>query len=343
MSPTSTLSISNPLLQELGSVARAKGVDVYVVGGYVRDALLKRERTDIDCTVVGDALAFAEAVASHFNTKAVLYERFRTALVPVGEYHLEFVGTRKEEYDGTSRKPTVTEGTLTDDLRRRDFTVNAMAASLTNGEMPGIIDLFGGLGDLAEGILRTPLDPAVTFSDDPLRMLRAARFAAQLGFSIQSDALQAMSSMSSRIAIISQERITAELLKILASPKPSIGLSILHECGLLHHFFPLLEQLSGVDLAHDKNRVYQHKDVFIHTLHVVDNVAAVCDNLWLRFAALMHDIAKPKTKRFSPGIGWSFHGHDEVGARMQKGIFQSLKLPMEHLPYVEMLVRLHHR
>lgn len=338
-----SVELTEPIFRELSAQAQKAGVQLYVVGGYVRDMKLQRQRKDIDCTVVGDAIDFAQRLAAHYRTKAVIYERFRTALVPIGEYDIEFVGTRKEEYKENSRKPIVTEGTLTDDLRRRDFTINAIAVSLNEENYGELIDLFGGEEDMAAGILRTPLDPYITFSDDPLRMMRAARFAAQLQFRIDEAALTAMAAMAERISIVSQERISDELLKILAAPKPSIGLDILHTSGLLARVFPDVERLAGIDLAREGKREYVHKDVFYHTLKVLDNVAHMSDKLWLRFATLMHDIAKPKTKKFIPGTGWTFHGHEELGARWQANIFRKLKLPLEHLPYVETLVRLHQR
>jgi tRNA nucleotidyltransferase/poly(A) polymerase len=353
-----TIPLSAPIFRDLAALADAHNVRLYVVGGYVRDVIRAARgeavvRKDIDFTVVGDAVAFAQAVARQFRSKAVVYERFRTALVPVGEYQCEFVGTRKEEYLPNSRKPVVTEGTLEDDLRRRDFTVNALAACINpddNTTLGEVIDLFGGLIDMERKLLRTPLAPDVTFSDDPLRMMRTARFAAQLSFAVEPAAIEAIRRMAHRIGIISQERVTDELLKILAVPqphKPSTGFKFLHSTGLLRHVFPEVASLAGIELAHEQTasgaQVYRHKDVFFHTLHVVDNLAQMSDNLWLRFAALMHDIAKPKTKKFIQGVGWSFHGHEELGARWQARIFRRMKLPMQHLPYVETLVRLHQR
>jgi len=338
-----TFPLDDPIVLKLQRLARRHSVRLYLVGGYVRDRLLGRARTDIDCTVLGDALTFAEKVAKHFRSKAVIYERFRTAMVPIGDYHLEFVGTRKEIYDEYSRKPITSDGTLEDDIFRRDFTVNALAVPLVGPEAGTILDLTGGLADLDRRLLRTPRPPLETFHEDPLRMVRAARFAAQLNFRIAEDAFDAIKQMVERITIVSQERITDELLKLLAAPKPSIGFIILHKTGLLRYIFPELDRLAGVELAADGERRYAHKDVFFHTMKVLDNVAAASDNLWLRFATLVHDIAKPKTKKFIPGIGWTFHGHEERGARWQERIFRRLKLPLEHLRYVETLVRLHQR
>lgn len=340
--PTS-ISIEHPIILRIAALAAEKGAPAYVVGGYVRDALLGRDRTDVDITIVGDAVEFARQVAALFNSKAVVYERFGTAMVPIGDMHVEFVGTRREEYLPESRKPIVTVGTLDDDLRRRDFTVNAMAASLAPETLGNVVDLFDGQTDLQAGVLRTPLDPVVTMSDDPLRMMRAARFAAQLGFHIDAATEQAIASMAERIRIISQERITDEFLKTLGAPLPSIGLMVLYRTGLLQHILPEVHALAGVDLVSVGNKEYRHKDVFLHTLQVVDNVAKVSDNVWLRFATLMHDVAKPRTKKFIEGTGWTFHGHEEVGARWQEKIFRRMKLPMDQLDYVQRLVRLHQR
>jgi poly(A) polymerase len=335
--------LRDPIIYDVAAFADEYGIDVYVVGGYVRDLLRSAQRKDIDFTVVGDAVRFAERFAKRMRTHAVIYERFGTALVPIGGFQCEFVGTRKEVYLPHTRKPIVSEGTFEDDLRRRDFTVNAMAISLRMRDFGLLVDMFDGMGDLHKKLLRTPLEPHITFSDDPLRMMRAARFASQLQFRISPDALEAMRGMNERISIISQERITDEFLKILASPKPSIGLGVLYTTGLLKFIFPELHALAGVDLIKVEGHAYRHKDVFYHTLQVVDNVAEVSDSLWLRFATLMHDIAKPKTKRFIQGIGWSFHGHEDMGARWQDRIFRRLKLPLHHLEYVKNLVRLHQR
>ena len=339
------VELRDPVLEQVAALAEAEGIELYVVGGYVRDYFLgKKDRREIDFTVIGDALSFAKLVARHFRSKAVIYERFRTAMVPVGkEYRLEFVGTRREQYVPDSRKPIVTEGTLVDDLERRDFTINAIAIAVTGSEKGKVIDLFGGLRDLSKKILRTPKDPLVTFDEDPLRMMRAARFAAQLQFSVDPAIVEAMKRLAERITIVSQERITDEFLKILQAPKPSIGLKLLYTTGLLQFIFPELAALAGVEVYQVGQQEYAHKDVFFHTLQVVDNVAEKSENLWLRFAALVHDIGKAKTKRFIEGKGWTFYGHEEVGARMLRRIFRTLKLPMDHLEYVQKLVRLHHR
>lgn len=340
---TISIDITDAVLLRIAALAHEHHVRAHVVGGYVRDAVMGRARTDIDITVEGDALEFARKVAELFKTKCVEYERFRTALVPIGDHHVEFVGTRREEYRENSRNPVVVEGTFEDDLRRRDFTVNALAADLHPERLGQVVDLFEGVKDIEKGLLRTPLDPIVTMSDDPLRMMRAARFASQLGFAVDPTLLQAMTSMAERITIISQERITDEFLKILASDRPSIGLKILQDTGLMQFVFPEVHNLSGVDLVTAGSREYGHKDVFLHTLQVVDNVARMSNDVWLRFATLMHDIAKPRTKKFIEGTGWTFHGHEEVGARWQQKIFRRMKLPMQHLDYVESLVRLHQR
>ena len=314
-----------------------------MVGGYVRDALLGRDRTDIDITVVGDPMRVASETARVFGSHTIEYERFRTAMVPAFGRQIEFVGTRMERYEASSRKPVVEQGTLADDLRRRDFTVNAMAASLSATNLGEVVDMFGGFDDLERRVLRTPLEPVVTMSDDPLRMMRAARFASQLDFAIEQQTFDAISNMADRISIISQERITDEFLKILASPKPSVGLQILFDTGLLKYVFPEVHNLAGVDLVAQGSREFAHKDVFKHTLKVVDNVSAVSENVWLRFATLMHDIAKPRTKRFVEGHGWTFHGHEDLGARWQEKIFRRMKMPMDQLEYVQTLVRLHQR
>lgn len=298
---------------------------------------------DIDFTVVGDALEFAQIIANEFNSKAVIYERFRTALVPIGEYQLEFVGTRKEVYTNNSRNPIVEIGTLKDDIYRRDFTINSMAISLNKSNYGEFIDLLDGKTDLANKIIRTPFNSIDTYNEDPLRMMRCLRFASQLNFEIEEESLNAISILKDRIKIISQERITEEFFKILKSPTPSIGINYLFETGLLNIIFPEVAQLSGVDIISKNNVHFAHKDVFKHTLQVIDNISKETDNVWLRFAALLHDIAKPKTKKYIEGIGWTFYGHEEVGARWVKRFFRQLKLPMQHLDYVEKLVRLHQR
>jgi len=336
------IKIKEAIVKRISEYAREFGADVYVVGGYVRDVILNRKRKDIDFTVVGDAVAFSKFVGEKLKREPIIFERFRTAMLPYRGYQLEFVGTRKEEYLPNSRKPIVSEGTLEDDLKRRDFTVNAMAASLNKSNFGELVDLFNGIEDLNNKILRTPLDPIVTYSDDPLRMIRAARFAAQLEFELHDSSRNAIKQMSERIKIISQERITDEFFKILSSSKPSIGFIILKETGLLKYIFPELEQLSGVEIVEEGGKLYKHKDVFLHSLKVLDNVAAVSNKLWLRFAALVHDIGKFKTKRITQ-FGWTFHGHEEIGAKMMPNIFRRMKFPLEHLNYVQKLIRMHQR
>ena len=334
------IDLAHPLLAEIGAAADEAGLEVYVVGGYVRDLILGEVDRDIDILVMGDGVAFARTVAARLNIHTVVaYERFGTAMVPIENGKVEFVGARKERYDSGSRNPEVSAGTLQDDLLRRDFTVNTLAVSLNKERFGTLLDPFNGRGDLAARILRTPLDPEQTFDDDPLRIMRAIRFASQLEFAIEDRVRAAIGSMKGRLAIVSQERITEEFLKILKSRKPSIGLRLMFDSGVLHIVFPEIAQMAGVDQRKD----HHHKDVFLHTCLVVDNIAPTTDNLWLRFAALVHDIAKPRTKAFKEGIGWTFHGHEEIGARMMRKIFQRMKLPLEPLPYVEKLVRLHLR
>lgn len=337
------INITEKIIIDIGKFADENNIKIYLVGGYVRDYFLGKYRKDFDFTVVGDAINFAKKLASKFHSKAITYKEFGTAMVPIGDFKCEFVGTRKEEYDENSRKPKVTIGTLEDDLKRRDFTCNAMAVSINSDTFGELIDLFGGKRDLKAKILKTPLDPFTTFSDDPLRMLRAIRFATILSFNIDSVSLKAIKEMNSRIKIVSQERITDELLKIIGSKKPSIGLKLLHQTGLLKQIFPDLDNLSGIDTVKKEERTWAHKDVLYHSFQVLDNISKVTDNIWLRFAALIHDIAKPLTKKYIEGIGWSFHGHEELGARRVEKIFNFLRLPLTHKEYVEKLVRLHQR
>jgi poly(A) polymerase len=336
----SHITITHPLLRRVGAVADRTGTTVYVVGGYVRDLVLGTEVQDIDILVMGDGIAFANEVARDLGVGTVVaYERFGTAMLPIDGGKLEFVGARKEKYSGESRKPDVVPATLEEDLLRRDFTVNAMAAALNAATFGTLLDPLGGRADLDARLLRTPLDPLQTFDDDPLRMMRAVRFAAQLDCEIEPGVLQAVTAMKDRIRIVSQERITDEFLKLLKAPRPSIGLHLMYQAGLLHLVFPEIAAMAGVDQVKD----HHHKDVFRHTCKVVDNICAVTDNVWLRLAALVHDIAKPRTKAYQEGVGWTFHGHEEIGARMMRKIFQRLRLPNAHLPYIEKLVRLHLR
>lgn len=337
------IEIKDRILKQIGAIADSHSFEIYVVGGFVRDRILGLDKTDYDITVVGDAIEFANIVASELNSHVVEYARFRTALVPFNKIQVEFVGTRTEKYTKGSRKPEVKAGTLEDDIKRRDFTVNTMAASLNDKTFGEVLDMFDGMKDLENRILVTPLDPIITYKDDPLRMMRAARFASQLGFEIESNSFNAIKKLHKEIKNISQERVTDELIKILKTNKPSIGLNILMDTGLLEIIFPEVHNLRGIDKVEIDGRVFAHKDVFYHTLEVVDNICQMTDNVWLRFVALMHDIAKPVTKRFNKSLGWTFHGHEEVGAKWQKRIFRNLKLPMEYHPYVEKLVRLHQR
>lgn len=321
-------------------IAARRNEELYLVGGFVRDIILKRKREEMDFLIVGNGPEFAKEFANELGISEVItYKNFGTAHFKYGNYSLEFVGARKESYKRNSRNPKVTPGTLDDDINRRDFTINTLAISLNDETFGNLIDKFNGLEDIKNKIIRTPLDPFKTFDDDPLRIMRAFRFAAQLNFTIEEKTLEAARKMCERLKIISQERITDEFLKILSSPKPSIGLKLMYENEVMKIVFPEIHNLGGVEQRND----YHHKDVFYHTCIVVDNVAAVSDNLWLRFAALVHDIAKPKTKKFIEGIGWTFHGHEELGARMMKNIFTKMKLPFTKLPYVEKLVRLHLR
>jgi len=341
-----------PLLREIGAVAAREGLAAYAVGGLVRDLLLGRRTTDVDVVTLGAGagLRLAEAVRDALGARKVhVYEAFGTAAIRLSERDgdryggvsdVEFVAARRESYRGESRKPDVQPGTLDDDLARRDFTLNALAFDLHPDRFGALEDRFGGLADLGAGILRTPLDAAQTFSDDPLRMLRAARFSAQLDFRIAPDALDAMRAMADRLAIVSMERIEAELTKLMAAPVPSVGWYALHAGGLLPHLVPELSALAGVVAVDGVG----HKDNFAHTLQVVDNVAHRSDDLWLRWAALCHDLGKARTRRFVPGKGWTFHGHAEVGARIVPRLFRRLKLPLDdRMDFVEKLVRLHHR
>lgn len=334
------ITLDNPLLARLGEIADAHGQSIHVVGGYVRDLFLGIEDSDIDILVEGDGIAFARLVAKEMQwSQPVVFDRFGTAVVNYRGGKIEFVGARSEEYSPDSRKPHVKSATLKEDLLRRDFTVNAMAVALNGPSFGKLYDPLGGREALAQRILRTPLDPHKTFEDDPLRIMRAIRFSSTLECTIESNVLDAVATMKDRLAIISQERITAEFLKILMSPSPSTGLRLMFDTGVMHVVFPEVAHMAGVDQRKD----HHHKDVFLHTCVVVDNISRVTENVWLRFTALVHDIAKPRTKAFKEGTGWTFHGHEELGARMMKGIFRKLKLPLEHLPYVEKLVRLHLR
>lgn len=310
---------------------------VYVVGGYVRDLILKREKKDMDFVTIGSGIELAKKVAKKLNVQVNIFKNFGTAMLKYHDLELEFVGARKESYRTESRKPIVENGTLEEDLTRRDFTINALAIDLKTDEL---IDLFDGRNHLEQKILKTPTDANITFSDDPLRMMRAARFATQLEFEIDESALQGMKNNAERIHIVSMERIIVELNKIIEAQKPSIGFKHLFNTGILHHIFPELVRLQGVEKIENNS----HKDNFYHTLQVLDNVAKVSNNLWLRWVALLHDIAKPDTKKFIEQQGWTFYGHEELGARKVPKIFKRLKLPLdERMQYVQKLVRLHAR
>ena len=333
--------IQSEIFQSIRKVGAEKGLSAFVIGGFVRDLILERPSKDIDIVVLGSGLKMAEYVAKDLGVKKVAYyKNFGTAAFRFKDLEIEFVGARKESYDRNSRKPIVENGTLEDDQNRRDFTINALAISLTRSTFGEVIDPFDGLSDMKNKIIRTPLDPNTTYSDDPLRMLRAIRFSTQLGFQIEKESLEAISQNAKRLQIISQERITDELNKIILADQPSKGFKLLFDTKLLHEFFPEMIALHGVDKKDGKS----HKDNFYHTLEVLDNISKNTSDLWLRWAAIMHDIGKPRTKRFHPKAGWTFHGHDEVGMRMTKGIFKKLKLPLDgKMRYVQKLVRLHLR
>jgi putative nucleotidyltransferase with HDIG domain len=338
MNPTLQL----PIFTELQQCADKLGLEAYVIGGYVRDLVLNRNSKDIDVVVVGDALPLAKAFANlHKQSDFAVFKNFGTAMVKTTDWEVEFVGSRKESYRTDSRKPTVSAGTLADDQNRRDFTINALAISINKNTFGQFVDPFGGLDDINNHLIKTPLAPDITFSDDPLRMLRAIRFASQLGFTILPETFEAIQHNAERIKIISYERISEELNKILLSPKPSVGLKLLFESGLLKLIFKELQNMHGVEVKNGK----AHKDNFYHTIHVVDNICEETNNLWLRWAALLHDIGKPATKRFIEAEGgWKFHGHEDKGSRMVPNIFNNLKLPQnEKMRYVQKLVALHHR
>lgn len=331
----------NTIINKISKIAGENNFDVYLVGGYVRDRILGLPSTDIDFMVLGDATKFAEIAAEKLKTNLdAVYKKFGTALINYKEYKLEFSSARKESYSRDSRKPEIEFSNLEEDLSRRDFSINALAVSLDEPEK--IIDLYNGLEDIKSKSIRTPSDPEKTFNDDPLRIMRAIRFASQLEFQIEQNTLSAINKMAYRLKedkVVSQERVTNELLLILKSKKPSTGLDLMYLSGVMDYVFPEISVMAGVD----QTSAYHHKDVFHHTLQVVDNVSKISDDVWLRFTALVHDIAKPKTKRFVEGTGWTFHGHSEIGARMMKKIFNNLKLPLHKLNYVEKLVRLHLR
>lgn len=335
-------SFTGKIFQSISETADELGMECYVVGGYVRDLLLHRPSTDIDVVVVGNGIEIAKALSTKLGkgTHLTLFKTFGTAQIKYRHTEVEFVGARKESYSHDSRKPIVENGTLEDDQNRRDFTINALAVCLNRDRFGELIDPFDGLSDLDEGIIRTPLDADITFSDDPLRMMRCIRFATQLNFFIEDETFDALTRNRERIAIISKERIAEELNKIILSPVPSKGFVDLDRCGLLQLVFPELVALQGVEVRNGRG----HKENFYHTLEVLDNISKQTDNLWLRWAALLHDIGKPKTKRWDPAIGWTFHSHNFVGEQMIPAIFRKMKLPMnEKMKYVQKLVGLHMR
>jgi poly(A) polymerase len=334
--------LKHPIFSIISQSAEESNLKAYVIGGFVRDLFLRRPSTDIDIVTIGSGIELAELVGRKIgkNTHVSVFRNFGTAMLHYGKWQVEFVGARKESYRLDSRKPIVETGSMEDDQNRRDFTINAMAISLNKEDFGRLIDPFGGMAHLEEQLIKTPLDPDITFSDDPLRMMRAIRFAAQLKFIIEDDTFEAIVRNAQRINIISKERIAEELNKIILSPKPSVGFKLLDKAGLLSLFFPELLALKGVDTRDGK----KHKDNFYHTLQVLDNLAKNTDDLWLRWAALLHDIAKPLTKRYDDKLGWTFHGHEVRGAKLVPRIFQHFRLPLnEKMKTVQKLVLLHLR
>ncbi|TSA30936.1 MAG: HD domain-containing protein [Porphyromonadaceae bacterium] len=341
MSFSPSKELKHPVFKIVSEVASDEGIDVYIIGGYVRDLILHRQSKDIDIMAVGNGIELACKVAEKLGTtKVQVFKNFGTAMIRYKEVDIEFVGARRESYTPDSRKPDVENGSLKDDQKRRDFTINALAISLNQSSYGELIDPFDGLKDMENGIIRTPLDPAITFSDDPLRMMRAIRFATQLKFHIAADTLESITRNRHRLEIVSAERIADELNKIILSAKPSIGFRLLDETGLLEIVFPELYALKGVE----EHKGIRHKDNFLHTIRVLDNICQNTDDLWLRWATVLHDIAKPMTKRFDTESGWTFHGHNHFGARMVSEIFRRMKLPMnEKMKFVEKMVNLHMR
>lgn len=336
------INLDHKIFQVLSEIVTEGNLQCYVIGGYVRDLLLKRPSKDIDVVVVGSGIELAQSVAKKLGRKGriSIYRNFGTAMLRYDDFEIEFVGARKESYRTDSRKPVVEDGSLEDDQNRRDFTINALAISLNKETYGQLSDPFDGLGDLKRKIIRTPLDPDITYSDDPLRMLRAIRFSTVLGFEIEERSLQAIRQNRDRIGIISKERIIDEMNKIVLSERPSVGFYLLEKTGLLELIFPEFDQMKGVDVV-DK---FRHKDNFRHTLEVLDKLSQKTDNLWLRWAAIMHDIAKPQTKKYIKGHGWSFHGHEFIGSKMVPVVFRRMHLPLgTSMKYVQKLVLLHLR
>lgn len=330
------------ILEIVSQAAAELQVEVYAVGGYVRDKILGRPSKDIDIVCVGSGIELAKKAASLFHPqpKVSVFKSFGTAMFKAQGWDIEFVGARKESYRSDSRKPIVENGTLEDDQLRRDFTINALAIDLSPERFGQLVDPFNGVEDLKQGVIRTPLDPTITFNDDPLRMMRAIRFATQLSFTIEHRTLEAIEPLASRLSILSQERIVDELNKIILSPQPSVGFNLLFDTKLLHQFFPEMVALHGVKMVEN----YGHKDNFYHTIQVLDNVCRMSDDLWLRWAAILHDIAKPPTQKFEEGHGWTFHGHEVLGSKWVPKIFRRLKLPLnEKMKFVQKLVYLHLR
>ncbi|MFT3702673.1 MAG: HD domain-containing protein [Agriterribacter sp.] len=330
------------IFKKIAHAARELGTDCYIIGGFVRDKIIGRKTKDADIVCVGDGIDLAHKVAGQFQPlpHVSFFQHYGTAHIKVDDLDIEFVGARKESYRYHSRNPDVVPGTLQEDQERRDFTVNALAISLNEATYGALLDPFGGMDDIQNKILKTPLDPDQTFSDDPLRMMRAVRFASQLQFTINDITWQGIKKNSGRISIISQERITDEFNKILLSPRPSVGLDLLYKAGLMHIIFPQVVDLAGAEYKDGMG----HKDNFYHTLQVIDNISQHTDDLWLRWAALLHDIAKPATKKFEEGHGWTFHGHEVVGGRMVPKIFARMRLPQDHkMRFVRKMVELHLR
>lgn len=327
-------------LNTASSIANEEGVELYMVGGFVRDLILKKNINEIDFLIVGENKIFVKNFAKVLKVKNInIYKNFGTAQFLFDNLKLEFVNARKESYSKGSRNPKVQNGTFDDDIARRDFTINTLAISLNKDNFGELIDKYNGLDDIKNRLIKTPLNPAETFNDDPLRIMRAFRFASTLGFEVDNNIIEAAELNKERLQIVSQERITDEFLKILSSPKPSVGLKLLQKTDVMSIIFPEIKNLEGTEQRKD----HHHKEVFLHTCIVVDNISQHTENVWLRFAALVHDIAKPQTKKFVEGIGWTFHGHEEIGARMMDKIFRYLKLPLHKISYVKNLIRLHLR